>query len=275
MNKSRGSGVTSPRRTPINGGASIPKIPIQTTEPDQVVPTAQQAQDANNGAFSDHDDAAYHDLYNGRGYFQRQQFGIDSEIARQNYLASNPEAVQYGGDGIHSLSQNMNWEMMNGLPMSPTHQFTRDGLQDAMHNLGYNLNLQRYDHDDFVNQLLSQAGAKGANYSVMTEGQLKAILMGHKYSEQRFLSTSYNNFKNAVDPSTFTSRAVRIEYHAKASVQAFMPGDGPGGRLGEIIIGPNTPSRIVDVRLSPIKNARSKGTQNFNRKQITLVVEIG
>ena len=273
-NKSRGSGITSPRKTPADG-TSIPQIPIQPAEPDQVVPTAQQAQNANNGTFSDHDDADYHDLYNGRGYFQRQQFGIDSEIARQNYLASNPEAVQYGGDGIHSLSQNMNWEMMNNLPMSPTHTFTRDGLNDALHNLGYNLNLQRYDHDDFVNQLLHQAGAKGATYSTMTEGQLRTVLLGHKYSEQRFLSTSYNNFKNAVDPSTFTTRAVRIEYRAKASTQAFMPGDGPGGRLGEIIIGPNTPSRIVGVRLSPINNARSKGTQNFNRKQITLVVEIG
>lgn len=273
-NKTRNSGVTTQRQPTVNPVA-VPQIPIQPTEPDQVVPTPQQAQNANNGQFADHDDADYHDLYNGRGYFQKQQFGIDSEVARQSYLASNPEPVQYGGDGVHSLSQNMNWEMMNNLPMSPTHQFTRDGLNDAMHNLGYNLNLQRYDHDDFVNGLLQQAGIRGANYMGMTEAQLKGALVGHQYSERRFLSTSYNNFKNAIDPSTFTSRAVRIEYRAKASTQAFMPGDGPGGRLGEIIVAPNTPSRIVDVRLSPAMNARSKGTQTFNRRQITLVVEIG
>lgn len=273
-NKTRNSGVTTQRQPPVNP-ATLPQIPIQSTEPDQVVPTPQQAQNANNDQFSDHDDAEYHDLYNGRGYFQRQQFGIDSELARQNYLASNPEPVQYGGDGVHSLSQNMNWEMMNDLPMHPTHQATADGLDQAMHNLGYNLNLQRYDHDDFVNGLLQQAGIRGANYMNMTEAQLKGALVGHGYSEKRFLSTSYNGFKNAVDPSTFTSRAVRIEYRAKASTQAFMPGDGPGGRLGEIIIAPNTPSRIVDVRLSPVMNARTKGTQSFNRRQITLVVEIG
>lgn len=274
-NKSRGSGVTTPTQPLAPSNPPQNQIPIQPLQQDQVVPTPQQAQNSNAGNFSDHDDAEYHDLYNGRGYFQRQVFGIDSEIARQNYLASNPEAVQWGGDGIHSLSQNMNWEMMNHLPMSPTHRATMDGLNDALHNLGYNLNLQRYDHDDFVNGLLQQAGVKGANYMNMTESQLKGALVGHGYSEERFLSTSYNDFKNATDPSTFTSRAVRIEYRAKASTQAFMPGDGPGGRLGEIIIGPNTPSRIVDVRLSPVMNARTKGTQSYNRRQITLVVEIG
>lgn len=273
-NKSRSSGVTNSIQPQMQPQMQ-PQIPVQPLQPDQIVPTPQQAQNSNAGNFSDHDDAKYHDLYNGRGYFLQQVFGIDSELARQNYLASNPEAVQYGGDGIHSLSQNMNWEMMNDLPMHPTHEATRDGLNDAMHNLGYNLNLQRYDHDDFVNGLLRQAGITGANYMNITESQLRSALVGHGYSEKRFLSTSYNDFKNAVDPSTFTSRSVRIEYRAKARTQAFMPGDGPGGRLGEIIIAPNTPSRIVDVKLSPILNARAKGTQSFNRRQITLVVEIG
>ena len=279
-NKSRGSGVTTPRTTQRqsagqsgNSGNNGPQIPIQHTEPNQVVPTAQQAQNANNGTFSDHDDADFHDLWNGRGYFQQQQFGIDSEVARQNYLVANPEPVQYGGDGIHSPSQNMNWEMMNGLPMSPTHMATRDGLLDAMHNLGYNLNLQRYDHSDFVDGLLKQFGARG-NSANMTEAQLKQALVGQTYAEQRFLSTSYNNFKNAIDPSTFTSRAVKIQYRARAATQGFMPGDGPGGRLGEMILAPNQPSRIVDVKVSPVKNARSKGTQTFNRHQITITVEI-
>ena len=149
-NKSRGSGVTSSRSTMAQRMVAqqtpqpAPQIPIQQAQPDQVVPTVQQAQTANNGVFKDHDDADYHDLYNGRGYFQNQQFGIDSEVARQNYLVNSPEPGSVGGDNVHSPSQNMNWELMNNLPMSPTHQMMRDGLDDAMHNLGYNLNLQRY-----------------------------------------------------------------------------------------------------------------------------------
>lgn len=284
-NKSRGSGVTTQRQTstqrqtvPGSGSSQPqqPQIPIQPADPNQVVPTAQQAQNQNNAQFADTDPADFHDLFNGRGYFQRQQFGIDSEVARQNYLVSNPEPTQYGGDGVHSPSQNMNWEMMNGLPMSPTHMATRDGLMDAMHNLGYNLNLQRYDHGSFVDRLLGKFGVRGSTTS-LSEAQLKKALMGKTFTENRFLSTSYNNFKNAIDPSTFSTREVRIEYRAKAGTQAFMPGDGPGGRLGEIIMAPSQTQRIVGVSVSPVNNARAEGysTGTTNRKQITLVVEIG
>lgn len=282
-NKSRGSGVTSPRNTssariPVNPAAPPQQtnIPIQPIDPAQQAPTAQQAQQANNSAFSDTDTQGFHDLYNGRGYFQRQQFGIDSELARQNYLAANVEDVRYGGDGVHSLSQNMNWEMMNDLPMSPTHQATMDGLNDAMHNLGYNLNLQRYDHGSFVDRLLSQFGIRGTTTS-MTEAQLRRALVGKTFTENKFLSSSYNDFKNASDPSTFTTREVRIEYRAKASTQAFMPGDGPGGRLGEIIMAPKQSQRIASVSVSPVYNARSEGSSRYtqNRKQITIVIEIG
>ena len=282
-NKSHQSGVTSPRntsaytpvRTPAAPPQSNPQIPIQAIDPNQVAPSAQQAQQANNSQFSDTDSADYHDLFNGRGYFQRQQFGIDSEVARQNYLVKDPEPTRYGGDGVHSPSQNMNREMMNNLPMSPTHQATRDGLMDAMHNLGYNLNLQRYDHGSFVDRLLSQFGVRGSTTS-LSESQLQQALVGRSFSENRFLSTSYNDFKNASDPSTFTSREIRIEYRAKASTKAFMPGDGPGGRLGEMIVAPNLSQKIVGLKVSPVRNARSEGMPKSvqNRKQITLVVEI-
>ena len=285
-NKSRGSGVTQARSTsaqisamagaPVQVNPQGPQIPIQQAQPQQVVPTAQQAQQANNGQFSDHDDADFHDLYNGRGYFQKQQFGIDSEVARQNYLVASPEPTMYGGDGVHSPSQNMNWEMMNGLPMSPTHQATRDGLMDAMHNLGYNLNLQRYDHGSFVDRLLQHYGINGRTTN-MTEAQLQRALVGKTFTENKFLSTSYNNFKNAVDPSTFTTREVRIEYRAKAGTQAFMPGDGPGGRLGEIIAAPNQSQRVVGLNVSPVANARAEGSPpgSRNRKQITIIIELG
>lgn len=272
-NKSRSSGVTAAQN---NTTTVTPQVPVQQVQPSQVVQQTQQAQNANNAAFSDTDASDYHDLFGGRNYFLSQQFGIDSEVARQTYLRSTPESSAYGGDDIHSPSQNMNWEMMNNLPMHPTHTAMRDGLMDAMHNLGYNLNLQRYDHGAFVDRLLKQAGGGGTT-TTLSESQLKKALVGRTFSENRFLSTSYNNFKNATNPSTFTTREVRIEYRAKASVQAFMPGDGQGGRLGEIIGAPNTQQRIVDVKVSPTYNARAEGSPpgTQNRKQITLVVELG
>jgi hypothetical protein len=145
-----------------------------------------------------------------------------------------------------------------------------------MHNLGYNLNLQRYDHGSFVDRLLTQFGIHGTT-TTMTEAQLQKALVGKSFSEHKFLSASYNNFKNATDPSTFTTREVKIEYRAKASVQAFMPGDGPGGRLGEIIGGMDQNQRIVGLSVSPVRNARSEGSPRGtqNRKQITIVIELG
>ena len=45
----------------------------------------------------------------------------------------------------------------------------------------------------------------------MTAAQLKTALVGHTYGENRFLSTSYNDFKNASNADTFTTREVRFE----------------------------------------------------------------
>lgn len=164
--------------------------------------------------------------------------------------------------------------MANGTNLTANQQYTRNNLLAAMHNLGYNLNLQRYDHAPFINKLLSDAGVKNADYTKLSNAQLKQALVGHTYGENKFLSTSYNDFKNAGMGNPFTNRAVRIEYRAKASTQAMMPGNGPGGQLGEIILAPNQNSKIVDVKFNG-KKARAKGSQSMTLPQVTLVVEIG
>ena len=94
------------------------------------------------------------------------------------------------------------------------------------------------------------------------------------------VSTSYNNFKNAPQSSkdTFMNRAVRIEYKAKASTQAMMPGNGPGGRIAEVVIAPSAGRqnyKVVGVRYDSAVNVRQKGT-NFlsSQKQLVLTVEV-
>lgn len=62
-----------------------PQQPDDTLQPN-VTPTAQAAQTANNGRFSATDNSPFHDLYNGRQYFQDQSFGIDTRMAIQDYL---------------------------------------------------------------------------------------------------------------------------------------------------------------------------------------------
>ena len=76
------------------------------------------------------------------------------------------------------------------------------------------------------------------------------------------------------------TREVKISYRAKASTQALMPGDGPGGKLGEMLIMPSGTKghnnfKIVDVKLSGQK-ARPKGGSVYHLplQQIEVIVEV-
>ena len=130
-----------------------------------------------------------------------------------------------------------------------------------------------------VSGLLGALGAKGT-VDTLSISQLKKALVGSTMNEDKFLSVSYNDFKNAPASSTnvFTNRRVKITYKAKASTQAMMPGDGPGGSLGELILAPtngksNPGGKITDVKLTG-KKARNQGTQILNKQQIEIIVEI-
>lgn len=247
-----------------------PSAPIQMqTAPPNVVPTAQQAQRANQSAFSATDDADYHDLFGGQQYFQSQNLSIDSRVAVLNYLSDQPEP-----DSMYAMSQNMNTAMASGAALNANQQYVRDGLMDAMHNLGHNINLTRFDHAPVINGLIAQAGIKNADYESLSASQLKKILTGKTFVESKFLSTSYNDFKNAPTSNPFTDRAVKIQYRAKASTQAMMPGNGPGGRLGEIVLAPGQSMKVVDVGYTG-NMARVQGTQSRTKKQVVLTIEVG
>ena len=73
------------------------------------------------------------------------------------------------------------------------------------------------------------------------------------------------------------NRAVRIEYKATAGTQAMMPGKGPGGNVGEILLAPSGNRqnfKIVGVREDPTVRVRQKGTSWLsNQKQIVITVE--
>lgn len=224
--------------------------------------------------FADHDDADFHNLYNGRQYYQQQKLTSAQQKACTSYLESNPEP-----GSLYSHSQNMNYMMATGKTLTGKYKQTHDGLMSAMHNLGYNVELTRYDHDGMLNSMLNAAGFSG-NSSSMSISQMKKALVGTTMNEDKFLSVSYNDFKNAPQQSknVFMNRMVKITYRAKAGTQAMMPGKGPGGDLGELILAPtngknNPGGKIVDIKYSGNK-ARRKGTQTLNQKQIEIVVEI-
>lgn len=220
--------------------------------------------------FADHDDADYHQLYAGRKYYQQQNLTSTQKAATTKYLEANPER-----GSLYSHSQNLNYKMATGQQLTGAYKKTHDDMMTAMHNLGYNVNLTRYDHAGMVNGLLQTVGA-GTDYEKMSASQIKKALVGQTISENKFLSTSYNNFSNAPASTKqiFDSRAVKINYKAKASVQAMMPGVGAGGDFGEIVVAPRTSGRITDVRLTG-QMVRRKGTQTYNQPRIEIDIELG
>ena len=117
--------------------------------------------------------------------------------------------------------------------------------------------------------------------------QVKAIgneakaLVGKTVGENKFLSTSYNGFKNAPQNTKqiFDSRAVKINYKVKSNTQSMMQGKGAGGDFGEIILSPtngkaNSGGKITDVRLTG-QMVRRQGTQRYNQPRIEIDIEIG
>lgn len=224
--------------------------------------------------FADYDAAPYHQLYNGKQYYAQQKLTAKQQQAAANYLEANPEP-----GSLYSHCQNMNYMMATGQKLTGKYKQTHDGMMSAMHNIGYNVELTRYDHADMVNGMLKTLGA-GTDYEKMSQKALTKALVGQTVSENKFLSTSYNNFKNAPSStkSIFDSRAVKITYKTKAATKAMMPGVGSGGDFGEVVLAPtngksNKAGTITSVKLTN-QMVRRKGTQQYNQRRIEIEIEI-
>lgn len=210
--------------------------------------------------FNSTDSADYHQLYAGRQYYQQQNFTDDTKAAIDVYL--DPNAV---GWSVYSPSQQLNHKMRTGQTLNSAEQKIADDLQAGMHNLGYNVNLTRYDRVEFMERL----GIK--NYDSKSISTLKRNLVGTEFIDTAFGSTSYNDFAKAPNGGRpFTDKAIKLNIKAPASTQVLMPGIGAGGDLGEMLLAPNTRYRIIDLRFTG-KQGRSGG-QYY--KAIELDVEI-
>lgn len=195
-------------------------------------------------------------------------------------LYTNPNTTP---GSLYNFSQNMNYHHANG-GMTQTEKDVFDTIEGAMHNIGYNAELTRYDHPDVVTGILSQLGIT-KDAGSMTAAQLKKNLVGVTYKDDRILSTSVNDFKNSDDPSTFNTRIFKFTYKTPANAQGVMPGVGKtpmkysgkssGDNFGEMLLSSKSNYRITDVRYTG-KKARKKGSPkwNLNKKQIEIVVEV-
>lgn len=245
--------------------------------------------------FKAHDDADYHSLYGGKAYYEQQNLTLEEKNAAETYTDPEVEGsyANPAADGLHSPSQDLNWAMAQNLPMSDAQKKMKDALMGAMHNTGYNINLTRYDHPGFVNKILQSLGVKSPDATKMSVSELKSMLQGVTYGEEKFVSGSYNDFKNALadgskwNKKAFMQRFVKVTYQVDANVQSMMPGisskkdpyTGKKNDLGEIIIAPSGGKQnyeIVDVKLSGAK-AHPKGSYidtNMSLNQIEIVVRV-
>ncbi|MBR0411081.1 MAG: hypothetical protein IJI25_08785 [Eubacterium sp.] len=268
------SGLTSSH---VRTATPIPPQPPQ--QPPQ--PAAPQT---DSQGFSDTDSSPFHDLKGGRNYYNQQQFDIDARNVLPDYIDPNTTS-----GSLYNASQNMNYALLHGT-MDAQQQYMYDSLVSNMHNLGQNLNLTRYDHLGALDAMLTQVtGGAITSGSGLSISALHKALVGGTYTDQRILSTSFNNFQNSQDPLTFTTRQVKITYKAKASAQALMPGISnipmkgsgmkKGDDLGEMLLAPtgngHNTYRITDVKYSGA-GARPKGGSKYYTplKQIEIVVEV-
>ena len=208
--------------------------------------------------FADHDDADFHQLYNRKNYYKQQQLTPQQQKACDDYVNPSTEP-----GSLYNVAQNINWDMANGNKLSPKHQKIYDNIESAAHNVGYNVNLTRYDHAEMINGVLNQLGA-GNDYTKMSLKQLQKTLVGQSFGENKLISTTTNDFANA--PRTvqnlFKDRAVKINYKTKADVQGVLMPIGGGGDQGEMVLMPTT-----GVNKTPkITAVRSTGNTVYRNK---------
>ena len=139
--------------------------------------------------------------------------------------------------------------MEQGKKLTANQQYMADSLNDGMHNIGYNVNLTHFGRVGLIDGIGTATGVNinSTNFQNMTQAQLNQ-LVGKSFSIDRFVSTSYNDYKNAPNGGRpFTDKAVKFNIQAPARTQALMPGNGPGGSLGEMILAPGQNYRIKKV----------------------------
>lgn len=195
-------------------------------------------------------------------YMAQQHFTAATQAAVNQYL------IPYATAGsLYSPSQQINHALRQGTALTAAQKRMMAGLDAGMHDLGHDLNMTRYDRIGYMERLLG-----GRDYTRMTENQLKAALVGKSYVDKAYVSVSHDRFRNAPGGNSFTDKAVEIRVHAKASTKALMPGDGAGGKFGEIILDRGQTFKIVDVKMPAGQRGRS-GANYYQKVVVTVEVE--
>lgn len=177
----------------------------------------------------------------------------DLDAAQQQAIlnAQRPKQTQAALYSIHeytraapqsngfSLSQNTNWALENGQPLTQRQQSMKDGLQSLMGAIGHETTLYRADHDDILQRL-------GVNYQNMTVSQMKQALVGRSWQSKGFTSTSHDKSKNPFWPGNYAGggREVVMRIHTGKGTKVALVQRSQA----EVVLDIGTNFRITGVR---------------------------
>lgn len=191
---------------------------------------------------------------------------------KSKYDAQNPTQKQksavydytypYAGPSGFSPSQDMNYALDKGIPLTPKQQAMFDGMTQLATPLGKDTVLHRGAHAGALEQL----GI--GDWSGMSESQLKSALVGAQWDKKSLTSTSYDYSKSPfLSGPKSGGREVIFRIHAAGSTTA----TACNPSQAEVVLGPNTHWQITDAAFTG-KWAHPQGGGSY--KQIVIDVDV-
>lgn len=184
------------------------------------------------------------------------QADIDAKLGEQRKLAdaSTRQAVAVYTDPTpesngYAQSQNLNYAMTTGAPLTEAQKNTVAGLNKIMSPIGVETTLYRADHDTFFTEL----GIK--NYQNMSVQQLRNALVGKTWQSKSFTSTAHDSRNNPFWPGGYMSgnREVLIRYHTSKTLKCALVQQSQS----EVLLAPNSNFRITGIRNSQTGNSKT------------------
>ena len=260
----------------MGGGAAAPVLAVsaaQAAPAIQATPAVQQPQ------------AGPPTGANGFAHLTPQQASALESAAQQQMLRDpklaagvtdyiNP-VMQSNGKG---MSQNANWAAATGQPLTKQQQNMLNAVDKLAKPIGTETTLYRADHPDF----LQRHCGLPANYSSMSDSQLRKALVGKTWTNDCLESTAYDSRDNPFWPqpggrrstgkhgqggSVSGNREVLIRYHtAKSTRAAFIQPS-----QSEAVLAVGTHHKITGVRSTRTGPSHTLGS---GKRVIELEIEV-
>lgn len=167
---------------------------------------------------------------------QRQRQTQPRLLAIRDYTDPRPQANGY------AMSQNANYALENGLPLTRAQQTMVNNLRGLMGPIGTQTTLYRADHDNVLRQL----GV--SNYATMTQAQLQNALVGQTWTSKGLTSTSHNTRQNPFWPGNYMGggREVQMRIHTSKTTKVALVQRSQA----EVVLDTGTNFRVTGVRLT-------------------------